>query len=489
MRDKILYGASFGFVLGVLWRSFIFTDFYINLLIGVVSLALFLFFYLVSKNKWGIIFSIFLLMFSFGVFRFHISDKSAPENFESKVDVKSDFAGEIIDEPDIRETNQKLTVEVNESNNKTEILLTTGLDENYKYGDSINFRGKLEKPENFETDYGKEFDYVNYLRKDGIFYIMSYPSIEVVDSGGGSIVKRTLFSAKEKFLEKMNLEIPEPESLLMGGLILGEKSSFSQALRQSFVNTGTIHIVALSGYNVTIVAEWIMKMLAFLPRNIAFGGGILGIILFVIMAGGQSTAVRAGIMASLALIARATGRTYDVGRGLILAGVVMILINPFVLVYDVSFQLSFIATVAVIFLAPRIEHYFAFIKWKWLRDIVAVTFSAYIFVLPFILYKMGNLSLIALPANFLVLPFIPLTMILGFITGFAGLIFFPLSLPFGYLSYFLLHYELAVVSFFSNIPFAAIVLPNFPLTLTLAIYAIFIHILFGKSIKKLLLEN
>ncbi len=486
MRDKILYTGSFGFVFGVLLRSFVFTNFHVAILVGIISFALFLFFYLISKNKWGIIFSIFILTFSLGIIRFHISDKPAPEVLESQVDIKAEFSGEIVDEPDTRETNQKLTVLLD---SKTKVLLTTGLDENYKYGDTLNFTGKLEKPENFETDYGKEFDYINYLRKDGIFYIVSYPNIEVTDSGGGNPIKRILFSAKEKFLEKMNKAIPEPESLLMGGLILGEKSSFSQALRQSFVNTGTIHIVALSGYNVTIVAEWIMKMLAFLPRNVALSGGILGIILFVIMAGGQSTAVRAGIMATLALTARATGRTYDVGRGLVLAGVAMILINPFVLVYDVSFQLSFIATVAVIFLSPRLEQYFFWIKWKWLRDIVAVTFAAYIFVLPFILYKMGNLSLVALPANFLILPFIPFTMILGFITGFAGLIFFPLSLPFGYFSYFLLHYELAIVSFFSNIPFAAIALSNFPLVLTVLIYVIFIWKLFGKSITKWLLQN
>jgi competence protein ComEC len=274
----------------------------------------------------------------------------------------------------------------------------------------------------------------------------------------------------------------------MGGLILGEKSSFSQALRQSFVNTGTIHIVALSWYNVTIVAEWIMKLfsqISFISLNFSIGIGIFAILLFIIMTGASSTAIRAGVMAVLALVARATGRNYDVARALVLAGVFMVLLNPFLLVFDVSFQLSFIATIAVILLAPKIEKYFLWAPERFeLRDIISVTTAAYIFVAPFILYKMGNLSLVALPANILILPFIPFTMMLGFITGFVGLIWYVFAIPFGYISYLFLHYELSVVSFFSNLPFASFSFPNFPLTLTLLIYTYFIYRLFGRDIKK-----
>ncbi|MEJ0001625.1 MAG: ComEC/Rec2 family competence protein [bacterium] len=107
-----------------------------------------------------------------------------------------------------------------------------------------------------------------------------------------------------------------------------------------------------------------------------------------------------------------TGRTYDIGRALVLAGVLMILANPMLLAYDVSFQLSFLATVAVVFLSPKIEKYFLWVTPRFgLRDIVSVTVAAYLFVLPFILYEMGNLSLVALPANILVLPFVPVTMV------------------------------------------------------------------------------
>ncbi|MFA6585894.1 MAG: ComEC/Rec2 family competence protein [Candidatus Paceibacterota bacterium] len=496
MQGKIFYVSCFGFVLGVLLRSFVFVNLFSVVFIGIVSFALLVFFVFISKNKFGILVSIFVLLFSLGIFRFSIVDVSLDNIFFAQdgpalgwESNKIKLSGIVVDEPSIGVNNQKLIVKVLGGKDKTQILISTNLDQEFKYGDEINFEGILKKPENFVTDQGKEFDYVNYLRKDGVFYVMTYPKIEVLSSGNGNLVKSSLFYIKEKFLEKMNLVIREPESLLMSGLILGEKSAFDASLRKSFVDTGTIHIVALSGYNVTIVAEWIMKLFSSFPKNIGIGAGIFSILLFIIMTGGSSTAVRAGIMATLALTARLIGRNYDVSRALMLAGVSMILINPFILRYDVSFQLSFIATVAVIFYTPRIEKYFLWATSRFgLRDIVSVTCACYIFVLPFILYKMGNLSLVALPANILILPFIPFTMILGFLTGFTGIIWYMLSVPFGYISYLFLHYELSIISFFANISFASLTIPNFPLILTILIYMYFIYFLFWKSIKGFFIE-
>ncbi len=495
MRDKVFYILCFGFLLGVLLRSFVFVNNYYVILFAVISIAVFLFFIFVSRNNWGILFCVLFIAFSFGIFRFHSVDAVNPTFFESNVGKKVSLLGQIIDEPNIKENNQQLTVFVTSRGWTsgsldvqplfTKVLVSAGFDDDYKYGDAVKIEGVLKKPENFTTDTGKEFDYINYLRKDGILYVMSYPKIEIVSSGNGNKLQSILFLAKEKFLEKINFSINSPENLLMGGLILGEKSSFGEELRESFVNTGTIHIVALSGYNVTIIAEWIMKLFSFLPINFAIGTGVFAIILFVLMTGGSSTAIRAGTMAILALVARATGRNYDVARALILTALVMVFINPFLLVFDVSFQLSFIATIAVIFFAPRIEKYFLWVPDKFgLRDIVSVTSAAYFFVFPFILYKMGNFSLVALPANILVLPFIPITMLLGFLTGFVGLFSYTLAIPLGYFSYFLLHYELGVIGFLADIPFAVFSFPNFPLFLALLTYAYFIYRLFGRNIKR-----
>jgi hypothetical protein len=143
----------------------------------------------------------------------------------------------------------------------------------------------------------------------------------------------------------------------------------------------------------------------------------------------------------------------------------------------------------VIFFTPKIEKYFLWVTPRLgLRDIISVTCAAYIFVLPFILYKMGNLSLVALPANTLILPLIPFTMILGFLTGIVGSIGYFFSIPFGYVSYLFLHYELSVISFFSNVPFASLSIPNFPLFITIGIYIYFIYKLFGRSMKSFFIE-
>jgi len=499
MQNRIFYSVCFGFMLGVLLRSYLWVSLHVALFVAAASVCFFLFYRFIATPpkgggaRWGIIASVFVFVFSLGILRFHIADTTSPQVFESQLGEKANFTGEIIDEPDIRQNNQQLTVAVQEGGQSTEVLVSADTGQQFKYGDDIAFTGKLKKPENFLTDQGKMFDYVDYLRKDGILYVISYPAITVSSHGNGSYIKSALFFAKEKFLDKINYLIPNPESIFMGGLILGDKSPFDQSMRTNFVNTGTIHIVALSGYNVTIVAEWFMTIFAllwFMPKNFGIGMGIFAIILFILMTGGSSTAIRAGIMATLALVARATGRNYDVARALTLAGVCMVLLNPLVLVYDSSFQLSMLATIAVIFFAPRIEKYFMWVTERHgLRDIVSITVAAYIFVFPFILYEMGNFSVVALPTNVLILPFIPFTMLMGFITGFVGLIWSTLAIPFAYLSYLLLHYELSAIGFFAALPFAAFTTPNFPLWITLLIYAYFIYFLFGRSIREFFTER
>lgn len=492
MQDKIFYISCLGFVSGVLLRSYISVNIFYIYFILLISVFLIIFFTILSKNInkniFAIIFAVFVLTFSLGVWRFHARDEAymnAEQVLQSMVDQKVVLAGIVVDDPIENNKNTKLIVKLEEYKD-IKILVTVNLGEDFEYGDYVVFSGKFERPENFITDTGKEFDYENYLRKDGVLYTASFADAEIVSRDNGNVIKKHLFNFKNKFLEKINYAIAPPESTLLAGLILGERADFTEEEREAFIRTGTIHIIALSGYNITIVAEWFMKLFKFLPFGVGIASGIFAIILFVLMTGSASTGVRAGIMATLVLIARATGRNYDVGRALLLAGIVMIIFNPLILAFDVSFQLSFIATVAVIFLTPRLEKYFMWVTQKFgLRDIMAVTFSAYIFVLPFILYKMGNLSIVALPANILVLPFIPLTMLLGFITGGLGFVYSFFSLVSGYVSYLFLYYELNVINFLSGLPFASYSIKNFPLVLTLLIYIYFLYFLFWKNLKKL----
>jgi len=283
MRDRIFYSICFGFLFGVFLRSFPAFGgtppeavvFYLALLFCLIAFGLLLFFlvrrsfseggYNISFCHWGIVVSIFILAFCFGIFRFHTVDIGAPKVFESQIGQTQNFQGEIIEEPDVRQTNQLLTVQIPSPG--TKVLISTDLSQSFKYGETITFTGKLKKPENFLTDQGKTFDYINYLRKDGILYLVSYPQIQIVEEGDGNVIKSSLFSLKEKFLDKINYLIPNPESVFAGGLMFGEKSDFDKTMKQNFVDTGMIHLVTLSGYKVTMIAGWFMALFSFLPKT------------------------------------------------------------------------------------------------------------------------------------------------------------------------------------------------------------------------------
>ena len=209
--------------------------------------------------------------------------------------------------------------------------------------------------------------------------------------------------------------------------------------------------------------------------------GIIIVILFIIMAGATPTAIRAGIMTVIALVGRMTGRSYDAGRALVIAGLLMAAYDPRVIL-NISFELSFLATFGVLFVSPKILRFVMFLPARFgFREDVATTIAATITVLPILLYSTGVLSLVSLPANILILPFIPLTMLLVFLTGMTGFISPQLSFPFGYIAHLLLLYILSTIHFFASIPFASVTIQSFPLVLTLIVYGLLLFWVFRKE--------
>ncbi|MBU4536449.1 ComEC family competence protein [Patescibacteria group bacterium] len=445
-----------------------------------------------------------MLFFGLGFLRCAVSEEILSENvLQDYLEKDVSLIGVIVDEPDQREDNTKLVFEVTdfaEQNPslpasrqvreeqsamerrgdpekilpRTRILLTVPQYPQYGYGDEIKVTGLLDIPKNFKTENGKTFDYINYLAKDKIFYVMYFPKTEFLSTGKGNIIKEKLFLLKNSFLFRVQKTIPEPQVSLLGGLLLGVKQSLGSELQEDFRKVGLIHIVVLSGYNVSIIADFMLVIFSFLPRMIALSFGALSIIAFAIMVGGSATIVRASIMALLVVLARASGRTSEVTRALFLAGFIMVLHNPQIVVFDPSFQLSFMATLGLIVLSPRINEYFKFIPEKYhLRESAVATISTQIFVLPLLLFMMGELSLVAVFVNLLVLMSVPVTMLFGFLTGLFSYIWIGLSLPFSYVTHFLLSYELKVVEIFAKLPFASIKILYFPLWLMLGIYLVF----------------
>jgi competence protein ComEC len=243
---------------------------------------------------------------------------------------------------------------------------------------------------------------------------------------------------------------------LLGGILLGAKEDMGKKLLDDFRKTGVIHIVVLSGYNLTLVAEFFIKIFAFLGIGLSAIFGAASIIFFTIMTGASSTIIRASIMALLILFARSTGRESETVRALFFAGFIMLIFNPMLLVFDPSFQLSFLATLGLLILSPKIEEKLKFIPKKFFdfRGILAATLSTQIFVFPLLLYMMGEISIISPLVNVLILVTIPFAMLLGLIAVLFSYVNFSFGLIISYVVYLILAYDLFLVNFFANFSFA-----------------------------------
>lgn len=422
--------------------------------------------------------SIVLILISIACVRFFFFLPKPPD-YGQVVGKNVSVQGEVVNAPDVRLYNKRLTIRpVNQESN---ILAVVPKEVDVSYGDMVRVEGELETPENFVTSSGKEFNYERYLANQDIYFIINNADIEIILHNNGSILKSLLYKFRGKFMKNIGKVISPPESDLANGLILGARGGFDTKTRDEFISTGTIHIIALSGYNVTIVAEGTMKVLGLIFASVVGTiFGILVIILFVVLAGASSTAVRAGIMAIIILFARMTGRTYDAGRALVIAALLMIAYDPRILT-DISFQLSFIATFGVLFITPKVINWVYFLPMKFgFRELVSTTIAATISVLPILLYTTGILSIVSLPANILILPLIPLTMFFSFLVGSFGFISIIIALPFAYVAHLLLSYILSIIHFFASLSFASVTIQSFPLFLIIILYVFILWWVFKK---------
>ncbi|MBI2475786.1 MAG: ComEC family competence protein [Candidatus Taylorbacteria bacterium] len=486
MRDRLLLACLVGFVLGILARSFFDFGFAFGLFLLVVAGALYLSGNIAPLSRpprrtgqGRSLLPVFVFALALGMLRFDVSElhKNNPI-LDSHLNERVTLLGKVVDEPDERENSMRLTVALDSlvtGDKKFTVaaraLVVSDLYPKFRYGDRLLFTGRLAKPKNFADPSGEIFDYRSYLAKEGVYYQITSPKIQPVAFGQGNFIMAKLFDLKQSFLERVSANLAEPQTSLLGGLLVGAKRSLGQKLLDDFRRAGVIHIVVLSGYNITIIAAFIERLFSRFRRNLRLILASTGIILFAVMVGASATVVRATVMALLVILARATGRPYDITRALLLAGFLMVLQNPKILVFDSSFQLSFMSTLALIYVSPMLEKYFTFVTEKFsLRSVAVATLATQIFVLPMLLYKMGELSLVALPVNLLILSAIPATMLFGFLAGAVGFLSTALALPFALVAYGLLSYELQVVAFFSHLPFASVAVKDFPLWFVVFLY-------------------
>ena len=460
-KSKKFFILSISFIVGIGTASF----YYPRTISNSVILSLFIFaligIFVFYQERNILFFETVVAVFIFGIFLTNLKLNNLKNlDWDGKY-----FSGEvlIVKEPEVKDKKQKIIIQpiVRTSNvhnrhlMSMKFLLNTNIYQEYDYGDELKIDCGLEKIENFD----ESFDYQMYLAKEGIFYQCKNPKIEKLNRNSGNKIYLGLLKIKNKFNENINQLIPVPESGLLSGLILGGSNQLSEDMKNNFSRTGMTHIVAVSGYNVTIIAEYLMIAGIFLGlwRRQAFWFAVTGIIIFVIVTGLSSSAVRAGIMGILLIWAMKNGRLANSQNAILFSAVLMLLINPLLLRFDVGFQLSFLATLGIIYLYPIVENYLVKNnKVFGIAEILFLTLSAQIFVLPVILFNFQKLSLISPLANILILPIIPLTMLLGFICAMTSFIFQPLAIIFSWLTYLPLKYETLTINYLASLRYASV---------------------------------
>lgn len=462
---KIFQFAALAFIVGVFLVSFnneIGQWWWLGLILGLIALLFGIknIFARPGRDFRFIFVGVILLFLALGAWRFSIF-KQGQENI-SQLPYQKDVAlrGIISKEPEINEVSQKaeLTIKsqidsAGEKNMSGKIILTLDRNANLAYGDEVLFQGKLKAPINYDG-----FDYKSFLAMQGISALGYFPKLTLLERGGGNPLISFLFKLRENFEQKIDEIFAEPYGSFLSGLLLGAKKSMSKEVLDEFNKTGTTHIVAISGYNITLIALIFMGFLLALglARPHAFYFAVIGIILFTLLTGASASVVRAAIMGILILIAQKAGRLSLASNAVILAGAAMIAINPSLLRFDVGFQLSFLATLSLIYLVPFFEEKMKWLPEFWqLKSIFIATLSAQIAVMPVLLYNFGRVSLIAPLVNLLILPLVPLAMGVGFAAVMAGFLWLGFGRIIGYAAWLILKLLLEIVHLFSGFSFAS----------------------------------
>lgn len=421
-----------------------------------------------------------LLAFALGALRFDALDLPADPTLARAVGTAVILEGTVVDAPDRRADTAALVVRASslvESGGPVSaegrVRVSVPRYPEYRYGDRLRIKGTLSLPEAFQDPKtGRTVAYDRMLRAADVRFALFATDVALLERGVGDLVHTALFNMKDALLARLARTIDEPALALLAGLTLGERGGLGEVWRERFSATGLSHIVVLSGYNMTIVADWIGRALAFAMPGVRVAGGIVAIALFAIMAGGGAATVRAAIMAGIVLVARTRGKENVATRALVYAACAMALVSPRIVLDDLGFQLSFLASLGLIHLAPRFESAFAMVRVRWIRETLATTLAAQAAVLPLILGKIGVLSLVAPIANLAVLPLLPFAMVATFVTAlFAFVIPFAAFLP-GSLAQGIAEGVLGLVTIFAGVPLASVVVPPIPSVAVALLYAV-----------------
>jgi competence protein ComEC len=371
------------------------------------------------------------------------------------------ISGEIVEFPDLRKDRSKYIIGdlVDEQGNHVagKIIIDTFQFVRIPMSARVSLQGVVEEP--FETE---EFSYKKYLSMYGVYGIMKNPTIFIKTEP--RTWKRYLYELKTWFETGLSRALPDSQASLASGLITGSRRGIPDDLSEAITITGLTHIVAISGYNISLIIVFINGIFAFLPRTSRVVLLVVFITLFVIFVGAQASVVRAGIMGSIGAIALYMKRPMQITNLVLLTAILMALNNPYVLRDDIGFQLSFTATLGLIYLLPILTVLLAKLPdMKGLKEGLLVILSAQISVTPLIVYYFERFSLVSIPANIVVAPFIPMAMLLGTLV--------PLSVVLGsFASTFIALFAFGSLDIIISIAKSFAQIPHAQISCTLPIY-------------------
>jgi competence protein ComEC len=384
-----------------------------------------------------------------------------------------EIKGTIDASPDVRDNTthielavQEIKIDSNWEQVNGKILLFVPRYPEYRYGDILLIKGKLENAPEFEG-----FDYQTYLSRQDIYSTMLNPGIEIFSRNESTLSFGSIYTLRDRLSQVLVSVLPEPHASLAQGIVLGIRSSIPDDLQANLSITGTAHLLAISGINLSIIAGimvaiglWIFGRRYYLYVWLA----LFAIWFYSLITGMQAPVIRGAIMASLFLIAELLGRQKSAIVALSFSAAIMVGIDP-QLLWSISFQLTFLAMVGLIFITPLVQNLTrqgialrldpdgsGAKTATMVSDSLSVTLGALIAVWPIIAYNFGIISLVGPLSTFLIGPVLPLIIIFGSLTAVIGLLSLPLASVFGWIVWIFLSYMLWLVNAFAALPTAAI---------------------------------
>ncbi len=382
----------------------------------------------------------------------------------------------VTDEPEIRGRSQRVHLTVRERYDDGAwrpesggVLLQTSLFPRYEYGDLLELEGEPQTPPVYP-----DFDYADYLARQGISSLVAFPDEpSVIATGEGSPALAALHSVRRQLGDALAASLPEPQAALAQGIFLGQRSAIPADVKEDMNVTGITHLIAISGYNVSLVAALVISGLAWLiGRRQAAIVALAAIAAYTVLTGASPTVVRAAIMGGLFVSATLAGRPGSALTSVALAAAIMTGWQPLV-IEDVSFQLSFAAILGLTYLGPGIQERLA----AWLRaggveageggpagfllESTSVTAAAVIATMPLFALYFGRISIVTFAANVLLVPAFPMILAGSALTAVCGAIWPPLGDVTGWFAWTMLSYMLEVARLFARVPLASVRIDGF----------------------------